>query len=158
MIATRIQNSGSHAIFPCWNNPRYKTVFDISIRHPNDYIALSNSIPSRSEPDDNDMTWTHYESTSPISPNCIAIVVMPDYYALYNHEDDDGYKVSLYSLLDYSKYQILKFGWDIIMATETYLKKKNIVDHCQMSKASYIAVRGFPYHQIIATHAFVLFR
>lgn len=156
MIVTRTQMSGPQTIFPCWNNPRFKTVFDVSIRHPKNYMAFSNSRIHNST-FDKDMMWTHFESTPPISPHCITIVAMPEhipYRDQYNHDH-----IMLWSLLDNFAHQTqLDFTWNIIMKVKTYLEQLNIVDQCKVTDANYIAATGFSETDIIATHAFVIYR
>lgn len=161
MIATRTHKTGPQAIFPCWNNPRFKTVFNVSIRHPMDYMAVSNSKLEMLEQYGDDvmilplfisLTWSTFKSTPPISPYCIAIVVMPKYKA-YNRDQN----VTMWA--DKSKSESLfDIAIKITMRITKYLKEQNIEDQCKVAETNYIAAFGFPENKAITTHAFAVYR
>ncbi|XP_020288712.1 endoplasmic reticulum aminopeptidase 2-like [Pseudomyrmex gracilis] len=156
MIVTRTQMSGPQTIFPCWNNPRFKTVFSVSIRHPKNYMAFSNS-KIRNSTFDGDMMWTHFESTPSISPHCIAIVAMPEHTPYRDQYDHDH--VMLWSLLDNFAHRTqLNLTWNIIWKVKTYLEQLNILDQCKVTDTNYIATTDFSENDVIATHAFVIYR
>lgn len=45
MLATKFEPIDARKAFPCFDEPRFKAIFNIKIDHPNDTIALSNSPP-----------------------------------------------------------------------------------------------------------------
>jgi len=74
LIASDIQ--GARRLFPCWDEPRLKTTFAISVMHHEKFTVLSN-MPLRTylESDINEFFWTQFYTTPPLSTFQIAIVI-----------------------------------------------------------------------------------
>ncbi|KAG5329961.1 APM1 Aminopeptidase, partial [Acromyrmex heyeri] len=62
-------------LFPCWDEPAFKTTFKISILHHENYTALSNTPIQKLEFADNNMVWTHFRTTPLMSTYHVAVVL-----------------------------------------------------------------------------------
>lgn len=159
MIATQTREK-PQAVFPCWNNPHFKIVFDVSVRHRTNYMAFSNSKIHNFESDrSNVRMWTHFESTPPIPVHCINIVVLPishDSYFTYVDLDNNvtmwipGHLIS-------SRNLYYDFAWNITKEVTKYLKEQNLIDQCKVAETNYIALDSLS-HTILATPSFVFYR
>ncbi|KYN16369.1 Glutamyl aminopeptidase, partial [Trachymyrmex cornetzi] len=77
LIAPHIhERNGMRQLFPCWDNPQLKATFNISIKHPRYYSALSN-MPTKYLYYTNyrDSLRTYFHNTPPMSIFQIAIVL-----------------------------------------------------------------------------------
>lgn len=61
-------------MFPCWDEPALKATFNVSIKHHRDYIFLSNMLVRKIEIIENDMLWTHFDTTPAILAYFVAAV------------------------------------------------------------------------------------
>ncbi|XP_025270285.1 puromycin-sensitive aminopeptidase-like protein, partial [Camponotus floridanus] len=80
-VATHFEPIYARRTFPCWDEPALKATFDISIKHPRNYTALSN-MPTREQSDDGNkdgMIWTHFDTTPIISTYLVAFSVVANY-------------------------------------------------------------------------------
>ncbi|EFN72072.1 Puromycin-sensitive aminopeptidase, partial [Camponotus floridanus] len=72
--ATHFQTIGARQIFPCWDEPKFKATFHISIKHRKEYTVLSNMNYNRKIYSINSkMQWTHFDITPEISTYQVAI-------------------------------------------------------------------------------------
>lgn len=84
---------GARSIFPCWDEPAYKAFFNMSVKHPPTYTALSNTPEKSNEtlPDGNIMT--HFEITPKMSTFATCVAVTDDYRLLKSSKG----KISFYT-------------------------------------------------------------
>jgi len=61
-------------LFPCWKHSNLMTTFTISIKHDRDFVALSN-MPIQAQYTNNNLTWTIFCATPPLSIYQISIIV-----------------------------------------------------------------------------------
>lgn len=91
-VKTRIPNSSSEVVtsfttkfeptfartfLPCWDEPRAKTTFNISIKHPRNVTVLTN-MPQQTAKDqlqNESIVITHYQATHKMSIYLLAFVV-----------------------------------------------------------------------------------
>ncbi|XP_018373404.1 PREDICTED: aminopeptidase M1-like, partial [Trachymyrmex cornetzi] len=73
--AVHFQPIRGRRLFPCWDEPAFKTTFKISIQHHKDYMALSNMPIQNLELADNSMVWTHFHPTPLMSTYHVAVVL-----------------------------------------------------------------------------------
>ncbi|XP_070155699.1 aminopeptidase N-like [Polyergus mexicanus] len=81
-LATSFQAIGARQIFPCWDEPTFKSIFNISIKHHKSCIVLSNmpknleDLEERHTIDKYDvMVWTRFNYTPAISTYLVAFLV-----------------------------------------------------------------------------------
>jgi len=69
LAATHYQTFATQRLFPLLKDTRYVS-YNISIKHHKNYTALSNMPVQEINMDENNMIWTHFQSTP----------MMPDYF------------------------------------------------------------------------------
>jgi len=80
-LASHFQENGARQLFPCWDEPHLKAMFNISIRLHHNFKILSNMLSQNQIWSDiNDFTWSHYYTTilyttPPMSTFQIVIVI-----------------------------------------------------------------------------------
>ncbi|XP_044587684.1 thyrotropin-releasing hormone-degrading ectoenzyme-like [Cotesia glomerata] len=62
-------------VFPCWDEPFYKSKFKFSVKHPKNLTALSNMPEINRESDGNDKILTHFQVSPKLSPHSIGIAL-----------------------------------------------------------------------------------
>jgi len=75
IAAADFQGPGARQIFPCWDEPNVRTNFVISMKHHQNYTALSNTPINDKNMDDDNTVWTYFNVTDQISPYHIAVVL-----------------------------------------------------------------------------------
>ncbi|XP_018344310.1 PREDICTED: aminopeptidase N-like, partial [Trachymyrmex septentrionalis] len=73
--AVNFQPIRGRRLFPCWDEPAFKTTFNISILHHTNYVALSNMPIRKLQYMDNNMVWTHFHVTPLMSTYHVAVVL-----------------------------------------------------------------------------------
>ena len=73
--AVNFQPIRGRRLFPCWDEPAFKTTFNISILHHTNYVALSNMPIRKLQYMDNNMVWTHFQVTPLMSTYHVAVVL-----------------------------------------------------------------------------------
>ncbi|XP_067209692.1 aminopeptidase N-like [Linepithema humile] len=62
-------------LFPCWDEPKLKATFKISIKLHRKYTALSNAPIQKLEMDENDMILTHFKNSSFIPIHHLKVII-----------------------------------------------------------------------------------
>ncbi|KPM05341.1 aminopeptidase-like protein 5, partial [Sarcoptes scabiei] len=75
LVATKFEPTYARMAFPCFDEPRFKSTFRISIIHPKHFIALSNERENQTVPMDSDSLRTDFFLTAPMSTYIVALVV-----------------------------------------------------------------------------------
>lgn len=66
-------------VFPCWDEPGIKAIFNITITHPKEYRAFSSMpITVQSYEITTDIYWTPFADTSSISASYVPIILLRD--------------------------------------------------------------------------------
>ncbi|XP_070155161.1 aminopeptidase N-like [Polyergus mexicanus] len=73
--AVHFETFYARQIFPCWDNPKFKTTFNISIMHHKNYEVLSNMPWQKEEAVENDMLWTYFDITPSMPTYLVAAVI-----------------------------------------------------------------------------------
>ncbi|VEN48739.1 unnamed protein product [Callosobruchus maculatus] len=75
LAATQFEPVYARRAFPCFDEPTFKAPFKVSITHPKQYTALSNTQVSKTSTVTDDMVKTQFETTPKMSSYLVAFVV-----------------------------------------------------------------------------------
>lgn len=77
LVTTDFQPIYARRAFPCFDEPSYKSTFELSLARRNHLTALSNMPLKFSEPMENntDWFWDHFETTPPMSTYLLAFTI-----------------------------------------------------------------------------------
>jgi len=118
IAAADFQGVGARQIFPCLDEPSFRSNFIISIKHHRHYRALLNApILNRTTADD-DMVWTNFSTTDKIFPYHVA-VILSDFHGFHVFDSNSDTKVWY---RPYVKRQI-KFAQRIVENVTCYLER-----------------------------------
>jgi alanyl aminopeptidase len=76
-VWTQFQEISARRAFPCFDEPRFKTPFDISITHIARHVAIANTPPVSAEAIAEGVTRTTFSTTAPLPTYLVAIIVGP---------------------------------------------------------------------------------
>ncbi|XP_072939731.1 aminopeptidase N isoform X2 [Epargyreus clarus] len=99
VAATQLRPNNARRMFPCFDEPGYKTPFELSVVRPRTMVALSNTPVARSEDitGEPNAVWDHFERTPPMSTFTLGLVIA-DLKQLGNstiYKDDTGNEIEL---------------------------------------------------------------
>jgi aminopeptidase N len=72
---TQFEATDARRAFPCFDEPGFKTAYDVTIVSPPGTIALSNAPESRGEPQPDGMVAHHFETTRPLPSYLVAFAI-----------------------------------------------------------------------------------
>jgi hypothetical protein len=76
LILTHFGKVAARQVFPCWDDPAYKTTFNITVKHEAEYTVLSN-MPELKSYDDNANTKETNFITPMMSTHQLVILLKP---------------------------------------------------------------------------------
>ncbi|XP_067212157.1 aminopeptidase Q-like isoform X2 [Linepithema humile] len=77
LTETGVEVIRAQQIFPCWDEPTFKSTFNISIMHHERFTALSNMLRNAEEyRDESNMMWTHFNKSPFMSIQRLTIVII----------------------------------------------------------------------------------
>ncbi|OWR47404.1 protease m1 zinc metalloprotease [Danaus plexippus plexippus] len=86
-------------MFPCFDEPGYKTPFELSVVRPRDMVALSNVPVARTEDinDEPNAVWDHFERTPPMSTFTLGLVIadLKQFGSAIHYEDENGNNIEI---------------------------------------------------------------
>ncbi|XP_076397777.1 aminopeptidase N-like [Megachile rotundata] len=86
VVATQFEATYARYAFPCWDEPALKATYNISIKHYDNYTAMSNMPAREKSYDETDgKVWTHFERT-PIMSSYLVAFVIADYENVSNSD------------------------------------------------------------------------
>lgn len=86
VVATQFEATYARYAFPCWDEPALKATYNISIKHYDNYTAMSNMPAREKSYDETDgKVWTHFERT-PIMSSYLVAFVVADYENISNSD------------------------------------------------------------------------
>ncbi|KAL6260339.1 hypothetical protein P5V15_007870 [Pogonomyrmex californicus] len=131
---TYLQIIGARQLFPCWDEPALKATFDISVKHKKKFTALSNMPIWNTDKAEDDMIWTHFDTTPIMSTYLVAIVVS-DFAHISDGTTNIWCKSSLTSQVNYAL--------NVIKMVEKFgIQYTNISR--QVPKIDHVAIPNFP--------------
>ncbi|XP_041970437.1 aminopeptidase N [Aricia agestis] len=99
VVATQLRPNNARRMFPCFDEPAYKTPFELSVVRPRSMTALSNMPVARTEniTDEPDAVWDYFERTPPMSTFTLGLIIA-DLKLLNDpiiYTDKNGNKITL---------------------------------------------------------------
>ncbi|XP_029155171.1 aminopeptidase N-like [Nylanderia fulva] len=126
LFANLLQPRNARQLFPCWDDPKLKATFNITVKLDTRYYAISNTIPIKVDFSYNGMIRLLFHMTPKISVNDVTIIMFdlqPDYISKINKI----YFWSKWDLIPYMKWaqyvagnvsMYLENKWRIISRSE----------------------------------------
>ncbi|KYQ58324.1 Aminopeptidase N [Trachymyrmex zeteki] len=139
MAATYFELNGAREVFPCWDEPELKAIFDIHVMHHQKYLVLSNGKMKEQVMGKDDMIQTRFASTPQMSTYLVAIVVIPkcDFYhrSNYNQTINVWYSSSLLSKVTF----IYNIAEKVIPFMTQYTNRSQ-----EVQKIDHVLISNFP--------------
>ncbi|XP_050432734.1 uncharacterized protein LOC126840818 [Adelges cooleyi] len=101
VAATQFKATYARSAFPCYDDPRFKTPFNVTVGIKGNQIALCN-MPEWYKSYDDEYTWVHFQTTPPLSSYLVAFVVGD-----FSHLPTNAANVKVYAhpeFVDQTKY------------------------------------------------------
>ncbi|CAG9795015.1 unnamed protein product [Diatraea saccharalis] len=99
VAATQLRPNNARRMFPCFDEPAYKTPFELSVVRPKNMIALSNTPVARTEDitGEPNAVWDHFERTPPLSTFTLGLVIadLKQLGESTHYKDDHGNDLEL---------------------------------------------------------------
>jgi len=143
IAAANFRGPGARQIFPCWDEPNIRTNFTISVKHHQNYKALSNAPFIEKHTDDKSMTWINFEPTDKISSYHVAVIVFSNLERSYKAVVSE--KVIGWWCREEVEQEI-KFAQTIANDATLYLKNISLLNFPH--KLDHIIVPGFRYEGV----------
>lgn len=68
--------NATRALFPCWDDPSFKSTYNISIKYPTDYTVFFSQPAQKTSFDEFGTQWTHYEDFSSVESYSLAFALI----------------------------------------------------------------------------------
>ncbi|XP_026322027.1 aminopeptidase N [Hyposmocoma kahamanoa] len=108
VAATQLRPNNARRMFPCFDEPGYKTPFQLSVVRPRNMIALSNVPVARTEEitGEPNAVWDHFEMTPPMSTFTLGLVIaelnqLADSKQLQNEKEDSSIELRVWGRPEY---------------------------------------------------------
>ncbi|XP_023943502.2 aminopeptidase N [Bicyclus anynana] len=100
MVAgTQFRPNNARRMFPCFDEPAFKTPFEVSVVRPKTMVALSNTPVARTEEINGEpnAVWDHFERTPPMSTFTLGLVIadLKQLGETTMYKDDNGNDIEL---------------------------------------------------------------
>lgn len=125
---------GAQFIFPCWDEPTFIATFTISVKHPKNYIAISNWPIKSTENVEADMIWTHFHKTLPMPTYLVVSRLI--YFTSIHKDMNIWYK-------DWQTSLQLSFAQNIAEAIAKYLENvyfRDMNPKIEITKIDHVAI------------------
>ncbi|XP_071569674.1 aminopeptidase A-like isoform X2 [Temnothorax nylanderi] len=136
LIAPHIQVDGARRLFPCWDEPHFKTTFAISVKHYRNLTALSNMPMKAQDKDNDDLMWTYFYTTPPISTYQVSIILTNFNHILIKENIKLWCKTG-------STLQPLKYAEQVIKNITVHLESEFY--GIKIPKMDHVAIPNFPH-------------
>ncbi|KAI6189437.1 Thyrotropin-releasing hormone-degrading ectoenzyme [Aphelenchoides bicaudatus] len=108
------------SLVPCFDEPKYKATWDITVRHPSVFTALSNGVILSHELDSLGYSTTKFSQTKPMSTYIVAIAIGK--FGSLSGVTPDGIPVRVWARLGYELYA--KVALEAAINTINYLSQE----------------------------------
>lgn len=75
LAVTFFEPNKARRVFPCWDEPEWKTTFNISVLHHQKYRVVSNMPIREQYANEDGLVWTHFDITPAMSTYLVGIVI-----------------------------------------------------------------------------------
>ncbi|XP_070155169.1 aminopeptidase N-like [Polyergus mexicanus] len=160
LFATYLQTTGARYLFPCWDEPNLRAQFTISVKHPQEYRALSNMPIENERSAENNMIWTHFITTPPMPSYFVTIAIIGYTSDFIANEIDRDIVFKQLNITIWFREQIKykTHTYELFQKYILYLEKYwNVLNSKVIRKIDYVAIPNFP-EKAIATWGLVLYR
>uniref|UniRef100_A0A1Q3FI27 Aminopeptidase n=1 Tax=Culex tarsalis TaxID=7177 RepID=A0A1Q3FI27_CULTA len=136
IATTHFESTYARMVFPCYDEPSYKALFDIQIRHRAQYHALSNMpIVEKLPEEDGQHIVTRFDR-SPLMSTFLVAFIVSDYVTL----SDDQERIKVYAPENQVKHTI--YALDFAQKSLEYLE--SYIGHpFQLPKVDLVAIPDF---------------
>ncbi|XP_055618478.1 aminopeptidase N-like isoform X2 [Toxorhynchites rutilus septentrionalis] len=144
IAVTHFKPSYARMVFPCYDEPSYKALFNISIRHRSEFHALSNMPTREITIEDGNFTVTRFETT-PLMPTYTLAFVVSDYSGTTSDEDTRIKVFVPEHQIQYTPY-VLNFAAKSLKCLENFLEQPfhlSKVDIVAIPEANTAAMEGW---------------
>ncbi|KAJ3261580.1 hypothetical protein HK103_005418 [Boothiomyces macroporosus] len=137
-VASHFEPKSARKAFPCFDEPIFKSIFNIQVRIPSDYSVISNS-PVKDIIADKDKKTFIFEPTIMLSSYLVALAVFKDYIPL-TITADSNITINLYSTKSNSKNT--KFTLEMAKSCLDYFSEIFNL-HLPLEKLDFFPIDGF---------------
>lgn len=95
VVVTDFGPIDARMMFPCWDEPKFKALFDIYLIVPKRFTALSNQFPNKRRFYSPSSDEIRFETTSPIAPYQLSTVYAPEVITVQNDNFTSPIKLSV---------------------------------------------------------------
>jgi len=132
--ACHFEATGARKCFPCFDQPEFRSTFDISVRRPNPQMEVLSNMPSTGE-DDGVVRFAR----TPALPTYLVCVVL-GYYDSISRRTENGVRISLYTQI--SQTIQVEFALDVATGALNFYQEFFGVDY-PLPKMDLVAVPDF---------------
>ncbi|GFS55864.1 glutamyl aminopeptidase [Nephila pilipes] len=120
LATTQFESIHARKAFPCFDEPMFKTTFNVSIIHDTEHFALSNTIVESISEQDNNLYLTRFEKTVPMVTYLLCIIVCD--YKYRETITENGVRLRVYTAPHFIEktYYSLDIGSKILTGFEKY--------------------------------------
>ncbi|CAH1185996.1 unnamed protein product [Phyllotreta striolata] len=119
LIATQFEPTSAREVFPCFDEPKYKATFDISITHPYGTQTLSNAEMDTTLPSAKDTVVTTFKETKKMSTYLVGFIVTK---FTFDTVKESGVTYKVWSRDELKGYRKFALEWSkkILLALEAF--------------------------------------
>ncbi|GAB1867936.1 Aminopeptidase N [Camponotus japonicus] len=159
LYVTHFQTIGARQIFPCWDEPKFKATFNISIKHRKEYTVFSNmDYRTKIHLINSKMQWTHFDVTPKISTYQVAFCLSTEkwfkfFLSFHNrlHSSNDSSDIIVWNRIPFQ----IPFAAEVVKKSTIY--SENNLKNFEISTIQHVFMPSLRY-DAIGKWGFVLYR
>nr|XP_012228379.1 PREDICTED: aminopeptidase N-like [Linepithema humile] len=143
LILTQFGKLAARQLFPCWDDPAFKTTFDIGVKHSEKYTALSNMPSKQNNDQDNDTTmiWSEFDITPMMSIHQLVIVLLVPFTINSNPESH-----TIYTWCKSNTILTIPYAYHIATKVPNYLLRYTNIS-LGIPKTDHVVIWDAPYSE-----------